>query len=114
MVCLSYRTTTVEAEESEEQPRTHTPNKCRDGTNDEEGETNPSAGDNRNKDQDDGEMTSLSLGKPFQRLQFLVRDSTEIEEFDVSASQEVQNAQYEVSIYFAFAIYKTSKSISFY
>ena len=44
-------------------------------------------------------MTSLSLGKPFQRLQFLVRDSTEIEEFDVSASQEVQNAQYEVSIY---------------
>ena len=99
MVCLSYRTTTVEAEESEEQPRTHTPNKSRDGTNDEEGETNPSADDNQNKDQDDGEMTSLSLGKPFQRLQFLVRDSTEIEEFDVSASQEVQNAQYEVSIY---------------
>ena len=42
-------------------------------------------------------MTSLSLGKPFQRLQFLVRDSTEIEDFDVNASVEVQNAQYEVS-----------------
>ena len=50
-------------------------------------------------DNDSDEMTSLSLGKPFQRLQFLVRDSTEIEDFDVDANEEVQNAQYEVSSY---------------
>ena len=49
-------------------------------------------------DDESDEMTSLSLGKPFQRLQFLVRDSTEIEDFDVDATEEIQNAQYEVSI----------------
>jgi atlastin len=35
------------------------------------------------------------VGKPFQMLQFLVRDSSLIDDFDVNSSAEAQEAQYQ-------------------
>ena len=41
------------------------------------------------------EVVLPTVGKPFQMIQFLVRDSSVIDDFDCSSSEETQNLQYQ-------------------